>query len=163
MRVAFRRVRAGDLKRLNGIVNDPGVSRYLTLIPPVSMKDSRRFLGEVKRNRWRWYCVLVDGEVAGGVSLMPKRKNTKQSHVADVGIDLAREYWGRGLGLKAFRFVVREARAAGVRRLELQVVRENKRARRLYEKAGFREEGVKRKAFKIGGRYHDTVMMARLL
>lgn len=40
---------------------------------------------------------------------------------------------------------------------------DNRRARRLYEKKGFRKEGLKEKSFKIGRKYHDTIVMARLL
>jgi putative acetyltransferase len=163
MDVTLRRVRCTDLERLNEIVNDPEVAHYLALIPPVSMKSTYEFYDRIKKNRWGWYCIIADGKVVGAVGLMVKAEKNKQSHVAEVGIDIAKEYWGKGIGLKAFRHITREARERGIRRLELQVVRENRRARRLYEKAGFKREGVKKRAFKINGRYHDTVMMAKLI
>jgi len=79
------------------------------------------------------------------------------------GINIAKEFWGKGVGDKTMEFVIKKSKKAGVKRLELEVVAENTRARRLYEKHGFMVEGVKKKSFRIGGRYHDTIMMAKLL
>ena len=47
-------------------------------------------------------------------------------------------------------------------RIELDVFAENARARRVYEKMGFREEKVRRQAVYKYGRYQDVVVM-RLL
>ena len=47
-------------------------------------------------------------------------------------------------------------------RIELDVFAENARARRVYEKVGFREEGVRRQAVYKYGRYQDVVVMGLL-
>ena len=47
-------------------------------------------------------------------------------------------------------------------RLELDVFSFNPRARRVYEKAGFKVEGVLRDAVKDGDRYADDILMAIL-
>lgn len=46
---------------------------------------------------------------------------------------------GRGIGTRALEFAEVECRAMGVRRLCLEVERHNPDARRLYERAGFRD------------------------
>ena len=52
---------------------------------------------------------------------------------------LLEEYRGRGWGRKTIQFVEEEARAAGIRTLHLEVVRQNTAALELYQKLGFRE------------------------
>jgi GNAT superfamily N-acetyltransferase len=54
---------------------------------------------------------------------------------------LAPEARGRGLGRQVMIFLEGEARRLGIRALHLEVGRENVRANRLYEAAGFRDSG----------------------
>ena len=55
------------------------------------------------------------------------------------------------------------AQSAGVTRLEVEVFARNARAIHVYEKCGFRQEGVRRHAVNRYGQYHDLLMMAVLL
>ncbi len=49
-----------------------------------------------------------------------------------------REAWrGKGIGAQALRFVEQECRSRGLHTLRLEVERSNRRARRVYERAGF--------------------------
>jgi RimJ/RimL family protein N-acetyltransferase len=41
------------------------------------------------------------------------------------------------------------------------VVSDNEQVRRLYERLGFLEYGIEKKALKQDGRYYDEVLMAR--
>ena len=47
--------------------------------------------------------------------------------------------------------------------IQLTVISENLAARRLYERFGFEEYGLEKRAAKYRGRYHDDVLMARML
>jgi RimJ/RimL family protein N-acetyltransferase len=163
MRVTFRPVVESDLRRLNEIVNDGEVAHFLSLIPSVSLNSTRGHFLSCRRNKSLWYSVVVDGSVAGSFLLTPHKRDGKMAHGAGFGIDLAKEYWGKGVGVKSVDYALRKAKSLGLKRVELEVVAENLRARRLYGKCGFSREGVKRKSFKIGRKYHDTIVMARLL
>ena len=50
----------------------------------------------------------------------------------------------------------------GLHRISLKVFDFNPRARRVYQKCGFRLEGRKRDALLAGGRWHDAIIMAIL-
>jgi len=163
VKLTFRKVREPDLKRLNGIVCDEKVCFFLHMIPPVSLKSTRDVYARYRRDKNPWWCILVDGKLAGSMNLITKKKNTKQSHVASFGIAIASEQWGKDVGDKAIEFMLKEARKLKLKRIELEVVANNKRARKLYEKHDFVKEGVKKKSFKISGKYCDTIMMARWL
>jgi len=150
------------LVRLNEIVNDGEVARYLQVVPHVSMKSTRDFFLKCRKEKTLWYAVVVDGVVAGSVNL--RRKPMKKSaHVADIGVAFAKEYWGMGLGGKAMDFLVKRARKMRLKRVELSVDAKNKRAIRLYRSRGFVVEGRLRKAVKSGGRYSDVLVMGRLI
>jgi RimJ/RimL family protein N-acetyltransferase len=70
------------------------------------------------------------------------------------------EYRGRGLGRRLAEAAVAAARERGMERIALEVFASNTRAIALYERLGFRHEGVLRRARKLDGRYDDNVLMA---
>jgi len=69
----------------------------------------------------------------------------------------------RGLGTEATRLMVDHAfRSTTLHRIELEVYAFNPRARRAYERVGFRYEGEKRQAFRFDDEYIDTIVMGML-
>jgi RimJ/RimL family protein N-acetyltransferase len=71
-------------------------------------------------------------------------------------------FYGRGLGTEATRMAVEYAFSVGLHRVELEVYDFNPRARRVYEKVGFRHEGIKRDALRWDGGWVDAHLMAVL-
>jgi RimJ/RimL family protein N-acetyltransferase len=85
-------------------------------------------------------------------------------HEAVLGITVAKEWRGRGVGDTLMSRAIEWARQSGViTRIELQVFTSNSSAIRLYQKHGFEIEGRRRKAVFREGKYHDDYMMALLL
>ena len=50
----------------------------------------------------------------------------------------------------------------GLNRVELETYSFNARAIRCYEKAGFRREGIRRRALYRDGKFHDVILMGIL-
>jgi RimJ/RimL family protein N-acetyltransferase len=71
--------------------------------------------------------------------------------------------WGRGIGKRVTRFALEYGfRVLNLHRIELTVLATNERARKLYERLGFRTEGVLRHAQFKAGSYVDVVVMGLL-
>jgi RimJ/RimL family protein N-acetyltransferase len=69
----------------------------------------------------------------------------------------------RGLGTEATRLIVGYGfERLGLHRISLQVYAFNPRARRAYEKAGFRPEGVLRESLRYGDQWIDATVMSIL-
>jgi RimJ/RimL family protein N-acetyltransferase len=69
----------------------------------------------------------------------------------------------RGLGTEATRLIVGYGfEHLGLHRISLEVYAFNPRARRAYEKAGFRAEGVLRESLRYNGEWHDATLMSIL-
>lgn len=69
----------------------------------------------------------------------------------------------RGLGTDATRLLVEYGlHGLGLHRIELSVYSFNPRALHVYEKVGFRREGVRREAFRYGEEWHDVITMSIL-
>ncbi|MEW5938062.1 MAG: GNAT family protein [Chloroflexota bacterium] len=105
--------------------------------------------------------ILADDRLVGEVGLGYARFNR---HEAFVGIGLGeREDWNKGYGSEAMRLILRFAfLELGLNRVTLSVFDYNPRAKRAYEKAGFREEGRARGALHREGRRWDEIFMGVL-
>jgi RimJ/RimL family protein N-acetyltransferase len=74
-----------------------------------------------------------------------------------------RDAWGRGLGREAMELLLNHGFGdLGLHRIHLHLLAGNERARRLYERVGFREEGLLREAAVIDGQRTDLLVMAKL-
>jgi putative acetyltransferase len=152
-----------DLVRLNELVNEPEIARYLNLIPPVPLQKTLDFWRLIQGRGSLLWCIRDKLRIIGCIGVLPDEPGTKLSHIAAFFIYLEPACWGMGIGEKALRFLEAEVRDRDFYRLECSVAAPNSRAIRLYEKAGFTREGVKRKAFRDDDGYADMVIMGKLL
>ena len=83
---------------------------------------------------------------------------------ANFRIMLTKErFFGKGYGTQATRLIVALAfKQLDLHRIDLEVYAFNPRAARVYEKAGFVREGVRREALLWEGEYHDAIVMGML-
>ena len=122
--------------------------------------DERRYLKAIRR--WQHAAVFVaevDGRVVGRLSVA-RDQHPASPHVADLGLMVAAELRGRGIGRRLLSTAVEWARAAGIAKLELHVFPWNEPALRLYERFGFEREGVRRGHYLRGGEEVDAILMA---
>jgi putative acetyltransferase len=105
----------------------------------------------------------VDGVVVGTAGLHPVGPAQRRRHVMMLGISIAKEAQGKGVGKALMQALVDYAdNWAGVLRIELTVYPDNERAIALYRQFGFEVEGTHRAYALRNGRYVDTLTMARL-
>ncbi|KAF9028738.1 acyl-CoA N-acyltransferase [Rhodocollybia butyracea] len=76
-------------------------------------------------------------------------------------IMLSPKFWGQGYGEEVTRWVV-DFRSLGLHRVSLGVFDGNERAKKMYRKVGFVEEGRKRKVNWADGHWEDNVLMGIL-
>ena len=84
-------------------------------------------------------------------------------HTGRLGMGLLGPYRGQGIGYRLAEATIAAAREAGMTRIELEVMASNVNAIRLYEKLGFKHEGLKRRARHLDGAWDDNVLMALLV
>ena len=95
----------------------------------------------------------------GNVTLAPINWNTKR---AEFGILIGnRNYWGKGIGTEATKLTIEYSfKILGLKELYLGTMTINKRARRAFEKAGFKVTGKGKKKIKKTGEVYDEVKMS---
>jgi RimJ/RimL family protein N-acetyltransferase len=126
-----------------------------------SVGDERRYLKALRR--YPHAAVFVaerdDGLLVGRLSVA-RDQHPASSHVADLGLMVAHDARGQGIGSELLAAAVEWARGAGVRKLELHVFPWNEPALRLYEKFGFEREGYRKGHYQRDGADVDAVLMA---
>lgn len=118
------------------------------------------------RRGWGPDGVWLVAEVAGRVcsSMGTERgKRPRERHVAEFGITVGKAHRGQGVGRAMLEALEVWAREFGVERIQLRVFDTNTRARALYERMEYAEEGTERLAVKFPDEYIDAVRMAKVL
>ena len=101
---------------------------------------------------------LSEGDPIGNCSLVDI---DHQSNRGEVGIVIGEnDYWGKGYGTTALELLLDYGfNALNLDSIRLGLMEENERARKCYEKVGFREAGRLRQFYLRGDEYQDLVLM----
>jgi ribosomal protein S18 acetylase RimI-like enzyme len=135
--------------------------RYLGFLEAPSIEETRGFVLRNIRKGFPQCVALLDGRVVGWCDILPLERPTL-AHGGTLGIGVARDFRGRGIGTALLQETLERAKAAGLTRIELTVREDNLRAIALYEKLGFVREGLKRNAVRLDGEYGNLVSMGLL-
>ena len=100
----------------------------------------------------RFWGAFDNGELCAMVGLERETRIKNRHKATLIGMYVAPEQNGRGLGRALVDEVLREAKSAGIEMLVLTVTEGNSRAAQLYERAGFRSFGVEPRDIKVEGR-----------
>ena len=115
----------------------------------------------------RWAIELTaEKKVIGGVYLFAPCGNDDSGRRMDIGIDISRKYWNNGYASEAIQAVSRYGLTAmGLKRVQAQVIPENKGSVRAFEKAGFVNEGILRNFCHYesnGNNFRSMSMLSRI-
>ncbi|VDC01812.1 unnamed protein product [Peniophora sp. CBMAI 1063] len=167
VRTILREYRADtDADKLLAMWNDPEIQRlvfidYTAPKPKSIVEEAAK--GWQKPNGSGYFVIVEDkkaGAFLGQVSFSIVFPKTR---VAEVGLSLVRETWGKGIGTELMEWAVQLGfEEWGVHRIQLSVSEENARAIALYKHLGFTQEGFRRDFIWSGGRYWGLVQMSIL-
>lgn len=107
----------------------------------------------------------MSGEVVGSLAALQadEGQNPQTGHILRVGLHLAQAYRGLGIGCRMLMYTIEWAKEHGFKKLEASIFTTNKRSLHLFNRAGFQEEGTRRKRFWVGNDYIDEVLMGKIL
>jgi RimJ/RimL family protein N-acetyltransferase len=103
----------------------------------------------------------VDGQLVGYLMVIAGNA-FRNKHSAYIVIGISKKFRGQGIGKALFIALDKYAVENNLHRLELTVMTSNLAAIRLYERAGFVKEGVKKDSLLVNGKYADEYYMAKL-
>ena len=140
----------------------PGVDDGFGRVPTSTatfVTMTRRLRKEARRGRGLPFAVVSAGEFVGQLNVGGVTRGSLQS--AHLGYWIDRAVAGRGIMPAAVALVTDHCFwAVGLHRIEVNIRPENTASRRVVEKLGFREEGLRRAFLHIEGAWRDHISYA---
>ncbi|MGG5461131.1 N-acetyltransferase family protein [Clostridium sp. B9] len=138
-----------DAKDLAKIHSNSWKVSYKGIIPDEILdnfnieKKQRYFERVIKDGLEENAVILSNNEVIGFICIGKCRDTDKTDSYGEVwGIYLLPEYFGRGVGTKLINWGLGELRNRGYKKVTLWVLEDNIKARKFYEKVGFKHDGT---------------------
>jgi RimJ/RimL family protein N-acetyltransferase len=158
-RLRLREPGRDDAPALLDILGDPEVTRYHNMPTLVTLAEAASALERLvqrfaARDTIRWAIEMVGHDaMIGTVGLL--RFDFEQRR-GELGYELGRRWWGRGLATEAAAAVVEYGFAVlRLHRIEAGVLLGNEASVRVLQKLGFVEEGVRRDYLYVKGSFQD--------
>jgi RimJ/RimL family protein N-acetyltransferase len=147
-------------------LNDPELTQFLFIYRPLTREMEEDWFNSLKnRDNFFIFAILIYDQVnndklIGNCSIDVDWKN----RIGNCGIMIGvKDYQGKGYGTEAMELLVEYGfNTLNLNRIELETYDYNIRALKSYKKVGFKQEGIKRQAIFINGKYHDRIIMGIL-
>ena len=135
--------------------------RFLAFTQAPPPEQAFAFYRNIVLEDWVASVAFAEGELVGWCDVLPTHGQAR-SHIGILGIGLIASARHRGIGRPLIEHAIARAWAQGLSRIELSVRSDNGNAKALYERVGFKTEGLNERAFRIDGSYYDAISMALL-
>ncbi|GAU80111.1 GNAT family acetyltransferase YhhY [Fusibacter sp. 3D3] len=127
------------------------------------LEQEKRIEGMLSDPRTLYLVAVADTTVIGMI-ISSSSALSRIKHISDIIIGVDRAYWSIGVGSKLMEALIKWAEDIGLKRLTLEVVEDNIKAIKLYEKYDFKIEGTKIADHFIGNdTYLNTIVMGKIL
>lgn len=126
--------------------------------------EERIFIKNIReRDNCLFIVAVVDGKIVGTLNFVaPQRR--RLMHRGDIGLYILKEHYGVGIGSCLIEYFLNWAELNGkIKKVDLQVREDNERAIHLYEKHGFKIEGIITRGLYIEGRYYNIYYMGKTI
>jgi RimJ/RimL family protein N-acetyltransferase len=163
--VVVRPTTLADLPSLIECLNPVFLERkYLAIVEAIPVGEAIGYHATNIAAGHPHFVAVAGDRVVGLCDAVPAApaRMAAQAHVCTLGMLLAPDFRGRGIGEPLLRATLDACRGK-FERVALNVYSHNARAHRLYLRCGFVEEGRRRGAWKLDGVTSDIIDMAILL
>ena len=166
-RVRLRAVEREDVGKFHEWVNDPEVTRGLSLNLPMSFADEENWINSLAKRDQREKPLAIEirkGKIWKLIGNCGVFDLDSINSSTELGIMIGdKSEWNKGYGSEVMSLLVKHCfETLNLNRVFLKVYTENIRAVRSYEKAGFVLEGRLREAVYKFGKYDDVLIMSVL-
>ncbi|MBI4440630.1 GNAT family N-acetyltransferase [Candidatus Woesearchaeota archaeon] len=163
MTLTIRPLAMADVDHIMQWINDPEVvGNFAKFTAQTTRAEEEAYVQKMLTSKTdRVYAIDVDGTYIGNIGLHEINWTNKTARLA---IIIGRkDYWGKGFAQWAIKGIMKEANALSLHKVWLVVLARNAKARHIYEKCGFQQEGLLKEEYCLGGHYLDMVRMAHIM
>jgi RimJ/RimL family protein N-acetyltransferase len=153
--ITFKKIIKEDIPTLCDIRNM--CVDYLHNSNKFNIEESIIWFDKTKPN---FYSILLDGNMIGYFRTSNYSEENRNIYI---GADLHPNFWGKGIGFESYsKFLPYMFQTFNLNKISLEVLSTNERAINLYNKLGFKTEGIKREEVFKKGTFVDSILMSIL-
>ncbi len=165
-RLILRQLTVADAPDVLVFRGDPYAQRFNSE-PLTTLDQSIALIGEVNdayRERSGVTWAVVDVPTNRTIGIFGLNGWDRHHRRAEVGYDLAKEFWGRGLATEALGAILTFGfRSMDLNRIEAATIADNLESIRLLDRAGFVREGTRREhSLEDDSAFHDAAIYGLL-
>ncbi|MDZ4711194.1 MAG: GNAT family N-acetyltransferase [bacterium] len=160
--LTLRNILHGDAKDIYSVYSDPEAMKYFGKHPMESISGAAEMVDTVAKafsdhEGLRWgICFRNSDELIGTAGIW---RIDKRHCRGEIGYELKREYWEKGIMTEAFKAIV----DFGFNDLNLHTIEANTdplniASMKLLEKSGFVKEGYLKESYFFDGKFYDNVI-----
>jgi len=166
-RIKLRDLRLSDAGFIVENAKDKDIIKYTFVIaPPFGLKEAKGFIKKAQQEirlkiAYEFGVELIKTkELIGTINLFNISKKNKN---AEIGIWLAKNYWGKGFSDEALKLMLDFGfKKLGLKRIQARVLHKNVAAQKLMKRAGFKLEGRLRKKTFLHNQWFDDLIYGLL-
>ena len=159
--LTIRRARNTDAAQLIDLINIVGAEKIYIVIERFAhtVEWEQNYIKNLNPLNLLYMIALVDKKLVGLLSL-ERETYAKTRHIASLGMVILKEFRREGIGSVLVESGLEWSKKRGIEKIILSCFSTNSAAIALYKKFGFNEESIRRKQFKVDGKYVDEIQMA---
>jgi RimJ/RimL family protein N-acetyltransferase len=165
--IELRPAEPGDSCEIIDTIRSNALERSYVLMEQYGSgeESEKDFIGGLDREKNLLIVAVSGGDVIGCLAALQADggRRDETAHILHIGLHLRDAFRGLGIGSKMLVYAMKWAKERRFRRIEASIFTTNRRSLALFKKAGFREEGVRRRRIRIGKDYIDEVLMGKVL
>lgn len=163
-KVYIRLIEKQDLKLRTEWVNDEEVRRTLMFDWPLSLSGTEKWFQNQLLNNTRKNFIIVWNENNKPIGITGLRdinyKHSRAQFYMTIG---EKDYWGMRIPDEVIPLILEYGfNELGLRRIYLYTLENNERARKVYRRNGFKDEGILREHYFCVGKHQDLYVMSIL-
>jgi RimJ/RimL family protein N-acetyltransferase len=135
--------------------------KFLAFLAGPSMAMTTEFVLDNIKGGWPHLVAIDNHEVIAWCDITSLHREAF-AHVGTLGIGIIASHRKKGIGKELMTLALKKAKDKGLTRVELTVRENNSNAINLYQKIGFKQEGVHKNAVRVNDIYEDLFSMAIL-
>ena len=156
-RITIRKFEKSDIPKKVEWINNPANNRFLHYNIPLSVEGTERWFDSHQGETTRYDAVIeADGVPVGTIGLLSiDRKNSKAEYYIAMG---ETAYKGKGVAKEASRLILAYGfEELGLNRIYLFTEADNIAAQKLFERVGFKREGILKQDVYSHGAFADRI------
>ena len=158
-KVILRAIEYTDCNMFLELINDPDTERMLGGMSfPVSQMEQEQWIAKQVGSKNSLRCVVAERDrPSDGLGTVILTDMNQQNGTAQIHIKMTAKSRGKGFGTEALRVMIRYAfEELRLNCLYADILSYNETSQRVFQKTGFRRDGILRARVYKGGRYIDV-------